>query len=282
MIKMIKVAGFCRRERLPRASGKFAAAWLGKSYSTAKMDSVAAKTDSITAVDNKYIYNVYKLDKTYYNNLKVINSYDEYHNLVVKNEYFKDYSKLGNKFNQGETWEHNGEDLADGFKPSMEERKDAVRTDLGKMKKENEECTNVITSTDLQVLYFGSYENNISVLLFEKFKSIIEKNKKLQFFFLDVNVCPQCSYNCDVTYVPCVCLIYKNHLYRKKLEINYENPIDDKYLDEYLSSVQKSIDSFHTYNNKFIYKLKKQSNYLNTKYIDVDNQNIHKENWNTF
>ncbi|KJP89464.1 hypothetical protein AK88_00907 [Plasmodium fragile] len=274
MIKMMKVIGLCKREQLLRTSGKFGVALLGKRYST-------AKTNNVTAVDNKYIYNVYKLDNTYYNNLKVINSYDEFHDLVVKNEYFKDYSKLQNKFNNEEILEHNGEDSGDGFKPSMEQRKDAMRTNFGKMKEESE-CTNVITSTDLQVLYFGSYENNISVLLFEKFKSIIEKNKKLQFFFLDVNVCPQCSYNCDVTYVPCVCLIYKNHLFRKKLEINYENPIDDKYLDEYLSTVQKSIDSFHKYNNKFIYKLKKQSNYLNTKYIDVDNQNIHKENWNTF
>ncbi|CAA9987317.1 conserved Plasmodium protein, unknown function [Plasmodium knowlesi strain H] len=274
MNMMMKVVRLYKVEEFLRRSGKISGTLLSRSYSTAKINNV-------TAVDNKYIYNVYKLDNTYYNNLKVINSYDEYHDLVVKNEYFKDYSKLQDKFNDGEMWNNSIEHLEDGFKPSIEERKDAVRNNFEKMNEENE-CTNVITSTDLQVLYFGSYENNISVLLFEKFKSIIEKNKKLQFFFLDVNVCPQCSYNCDVTYVPCVCLIYKNHLFRKKLEINYENPIDEKYLDEYLSTVQKSIDSFHKYNNKFIYKLKKQSNYLNTKYIDVDNQNIHKENWNTF
>ncbi|GAW80114.1 hypothetical protein, conserved [Plasmodium gonderi] len=272
---MINILYLCNRRKFHRISSKFIPGLLCNYYST-------AKGDNATTVDNKYIYNVYKLDDIYYNNLKVINNYDEYHNLIIKNEYFKDYSQIQNKYNLGHSRGNINEHMmTHGFQPSIEERKDTMGTDLGEINEE-QECKNIITSNDLQVLYFGSYENNISVILFEKFKSIIEKNKKLQFFFLDINVCPQCSYNCDITYVPCVCLIYKNHIYRKKMEINYENPINEQYLNEYLNNVQKSIDSFHAYNNKFIYKLKKQSNYLNTKYIDIDNQNIHKENWNTF
>ncbi|CAD2098045.1 conserved Plasmodium protein, unknown function [Plasmodium vinckei] len=233
--------------------------------------------------DIKHIHNMYKLNDIYYNNLKIINNYDEYYNLVIKNEYFKDYSKMRNRFRDDQKGYNSNTSMSDDMydNKSADSRNNTILNNIEDINNDNS-SKNIISSNDLQVLYFGSYENNASIILFEKFKDIIEKNRKLQFIFLDVNVCPQGSYNCDVRYVPCVCLIYKNHIYRKKIEINYEKPIDENYLKEFLNEVQKNIDVFHSYNNKYIYSIKKQSNYLNTKYIDIDNQNIHKENWNTF
>ncbi|SCQ16038.1 conserved Plasmodium protein, unknown function [Plasmodium ovale] len=247
----------------------------GRYYSTTNVESMK--------IDNKHIHNMYKLNEIYYNNLKIINDYDEYFNLVIKNEYFKDYSKIPSRFMEDGKKLKSSQSMSDNLNSnqSIERGNNNLCDDLEEINNDNN-SKNIIISNDLQILYFGSYENNVSILLFEKFRTIIEKNRKLQFFFIDVNVCPQGSYNCDVTYVPCICLIYKNHIFRKKLEVNYEYPIDEKYINEFLNEVQQNIDYFHTYNNKFIYKLKKQSNYLNTKYIDIDNQNVHKENWNTF
>ncbi|CRG99257.1 conserved Plasmodium protein, unknown function [Plasmodium relictum] len=243
-----------------------------KNYSTIKNDCIK--------IDNKYIHNVYKLNDLHYNNLKIIHNYDEYYNLIIKNEYFKDYSEISNKLND-EIKEERNNKLEDHLSKKIKEQNDATQNNLENI--DNEMYSkNIITSNDLQVLYFGSYENNISIILFEKFKSMIEKNKNLNFFFIDINISPQCAYNCQVNYVPSIILIYKNHIFRKKFEINYENLVDENYLTEFLNKVQQNIDIFHSYNNKFIYSLEKQSNYLNTKYIDIDNQNIHKENWNTF
>ncbi|SOS78280.1 conserved Plasmodium protein, unknown function [Plasmodium sp. gorilla clade G1] len=236
-------------------------------------------------VDNKYIYNVYKLNDIYYNNLKIINNYDEFYNLIIKNEYFKDYTQIRNRFCKEKDDIINNENTCDDTLYSDKNimgKKNTILNDAANKRIEEDSDKNIINSNDLQVLYFGCYDNNNSIILFNKFKSIIEKNKKLQFYFIDVNLCPQGSYNCNIIFVPTIMLIYKNHIYRKKLEINYDQPVDDNYLNDFLSKVQQSIDYFHKYNNKYIYSLKKQSNYLNTKYIDIDNQNIHKENWNTF
>ncbi|CRG96594.1 conserved Plasmodium protein, unknown function [Plasmodium gallinaceum] len=245
---------------------------ISKNYSTIKNDCMK--------IDNKYIYNVYKLNESPYNNLKIINNYDEYFNFIIKNEYFKDYSEISNKSHnkiRGET----DNKLEEHVSKEIKQQNNTTQNELENIDDETY-SKNVIISNDLQVLFFGSYENNISIVLFNKFKSIIEKNKNLNFFFIDINICPQCSYNCQINYVPSVILIYKNHIFRKKFEINYENVVDENYLTEFLNKVQQNIDLFHSYNNKFIYSLEKQSNYLNTKYIDLDNQNIHKENWNTF
>ncbi|KAI4839292.1 hypothetical protein MKS88_001839 [Plasmodium brasilianum] len=274
MFKMIKTLKLSRLLKFNSSRTKYLNVVFSKHFNTVKNDCMK--------IDNTYIYNVYKLNDIYYHNLKVINNYDEYFNLVIKNEYFTDYSKIQNKLKESRTTSNDQNVLGElCHKQAVEEQKNNLGT-ISEGETNENNSKNIITSNDLQVLYFGSYENNISIIFFEKFKSIIEKNKKLQFFFLDVNVCPQCSYNCDITYVPCICLIYKNHIFRKKIEINYESPIDENYLNEFLSNIQQSIDTFHSYNNKFIYTLKKQSNYLNTKYIDIDNQNIHKENWNTY
>ncbi|VWU48243.1 conserved protein, unknown function [Hepatocystis sp. ex Piliocolobus tephrosceles] len=248
-----------------------------RKYSSVKNESVQ--------VMSKDIYNMYKLNDIKYNNLKIINNYDEYFNLIIKNEYFEEYSKIRSRLLADEIKERQKNGQLDNNtynnKKPMDVNDKKMQIALEKLKHENS-SKNLIISNDLQVLFFGSYENNTSIILFEKFKTIIEKNKKLQFFFIDVNTCPQCSYNCDITYVPCVCLIYKNFIYRKKIQVDYENPINDKFITDFLSDVQQNINTFQSYNNKFIYDLPKESNYLNTKYIDVDNQNIHKENWNTY
>ncbi|KOB84964.1 hypothetical protein PFDG_00309 [Plasmodium falciparum Dd2] len=148
-------------------------------------------------VDNKYIYNVYKLNDIYYNNLKIINTYDEFYNLIIKNEYFKDYTQIRNRFCKEKDDIINNENTCDDTLYSDKNimgKKNTILNDAANKRIEEDSDKNIINSNDLQVLYFGCYDNNNSIILFNKFKSIIEKNKKLQFYFIDVNLCPQGSY----------------------------------------------------------------------------------------
>lgn len=238
-------------------------------------------------IDNTYIFDRYKLKDMNYSNLKIITTYDEYFKVIIQNEYFKDYAEVTNEQSStsGNKRTVENSKIEKGLSEDLKKRNDAIYTELEYKEPNMTEIDtnkNIIVSNDLQVVFFGSYENNISLVLFEKFKDVIEKNKKLHFYFIDVNICPQCAYNCQVHFVPSVILIYKNHLYRKKIEFDYENPVNEPYLNGFIEKIQQSIDTFHSFNNKFVYSLEKQSNYLNTKYIDVDNQNIHKQNWNTY
>lgn len=260
-----------------------------KHFSAVSEISKKAQSEKLQ-IDNAYIFDKYKLKDLNYSNLKIITTYDEYFKTIIQNEYFKDYSEVTDEqlLALGDKRKMENAKIQKGLSEDLKRRNDAIhsmQTELEYKESNVAEIDtekNIIVSNDLQVVFFGSYENNISLVLFERFKDIIEKNKKLHFYFIDVNVCPQCAYNCQVHFVPSIILIYKNHLYRKKIEFDYEKPVNEPYLNDFIEKIQRSIDIFHSFNNKFVYSLEKQSNYLNTKYIDVDNQNIHKQNWNTY
>lgn len=252
-------------------------------FSTMASSMVKTKIDPLNYTSNTYIYDVYKLQDLKFKNFKIINTYDEYYDTIVKNEYFTDYGEVSKELQKELTKSENEKkEKGTEVKKNEDHMLDHTKSEyMGRAMMEHT-SNNVIISNDLQVLFFGSYDNNLSIVLFEKFKNLIEKNHRLNFYFIDVNVCPQGSYNCQIQFVPTVMLIYKNHLYRNKIEASYERSVNEQYIADFINKVQQNIDLFHSYNNKFIYELEKQSNYLNTKYIDIDNQNIHKENWNTY